>query len=442
MKNSRTIQKSNKNTLWYVVKKLSNLNISIFILLLIALVSILGTIIEQDQTISYYQLNYPVNQQWISYIINWQIITLIGLNNIYTNWYFLGLLGLFFCTLIACTFSRQLPSLRKARNWKFITNNLHNSKQTSLKLNKKYNILSNMIHRLSSKNYYVFQKKNNLYSYKGIAGKIAPIFVHISIIFTLIGSIIGLFTGFTAQQTIPNGELFHIHNVIKSGFRSSLPTNIVGKIDDFKIEYYNNGSIKQFYSKISLFNHNGDIIKQKQISVNSPLIFNGITFYQTNWIINGIRFSINNKYHIQKSVQEIKIKNIKIWIYKLPINLYSYISLVITNLSDKVLLYDGDGKFLYEAKINEKFNINNINFKIEEIMTCTGLQIKVDPGVKYVYIGFFILIISILLSYLSYSQIWIYDDKIFLYIKGTTNRSKIYFEEEIINIQHEYNAYY
>ena len=336
MKNLNIIQKLNKNLVWHIVKKLSNLNISIVMLLSIALVSILGTIIEQDQTITYYQLHYPIHKNWTSYVLNWQIIIFLGLDHIYINWWFLILILLFFCTLVACTFSRQLPILRYARNWKFITKNQYKKKQQEPQFNNSNNLLSNIIYRLNNKQYYVFQKKNHLYSYKGLIGKVAPIFVHISIIMTLTGSIIGLWTGFTAEQMIPNGEFFHIQNIIKAGFSSSLPVNISGKIDSFHIQYYNNGSIEQFYSQISLFNNQGKCIKKQLISVNSPLTFHGITFYQTNWKINGIRLKINNEYHIQKKLQEVKILDRNLWIYKLPINSISSISLIITNLNDKV----------------------------------------------------------------------------------------------------------
>ena len=61
-----------KNFIWSIFKKLGNLNFSIFILLLIASISILGTIIPQDQNLSYYQFNYPVHHSLLN--LNWQII--------------------------------------------------------------------------------------------------------------------------------------------------------------------------------------------------------------------------------------------------------------------------------------------------------------------------------------------------------------------------------
>jgi cytochrome c biogenesis protein ResB len=42
-----------------------------------------------------------------------------------------------------------------------------------------------------------------------------------------------------------------------------------------------------------------------------------------------------------------------------------------------------------------------------EIISSTGLQIKTDPGIPVIYLGFFLLMLSTLISYITYSQIWI-----------------------------------
>lgn len=432
-------QYKNKHIIWSTLKKLSNLNASIIILLLIASISILGTIIEQDQTLDYYKLNYPTNNSNI--LINWKIITLLGLNNIYINWWFISLLFLFFCTLIACTFSRQIPGLKNARTWKFISySQIDQNQQIPYLSNTK--TLSNIIYELNVKHYYIFHKKNYTYGYKGIIGRIAPILVHISIIFTLIGSILGLVSGFTAQQMIPSSEIFHIQNIIKSGWISYLPKNIIGKVDNFIIKYNADSSIQQFYSNIYLFNNKGQYLTKQLISVNHPLFFKNLTFYQTDWEIHTLRLKVENQYHIQQKLVKIKNRDTNLWICTLPLNIYKNITLVVTNLENKILLYNELGELLHEIGLNEKLSINNTNITITEIMSQTGIQIKTDPSIQYVYTSFLILMVSIIMSYLSYSQIWINNNKEKnIEIKGKTNRSKLVFEEEITNIQNSILKY-
>lgn len=416
----------NKTLQWSITKKLSNLSFSITLLLIIASVSIIGTIIEQDKNIEYYQINYPTTHN-----INWKFITFFGINHIYTNWWFLCLLILFFGSLVACSFSRQLPELKNARNWKFMP---YNSNYKLITNSLPIQSLINITFTLNSTQYYVFQKDHRIYGYKGLAGRIAPIFVHISLIITLTGSIIGLFSGFTAQQMIPSKETFHTQSITKSGLLSHLPTSIVGKIDNFFIEYNTDHSIKQFYSSIKLTDNYGKLLTKKLIYVNSPLKFKNIVFYQTAWNINAVKLKIDN-FIIQQTLTESSLNNTRIWVYPLPLNASKPLYIIITGLQNQISLYNSSGHLLKLLNKGEKIILNNHSITIIELMTSTGLQIKTDPGTNFIYLGFFILIISITISYLSYNQIWINKN---LQITGTTNRGTLNFEKELIKIQKKY----
>jgi cytochrome c biogenesis protein len=64
---------------------LADLRFSIFILLLISFCSIAGTIIEQDQTIETYKINYPLNNP-IFGVLSWNLIIKFGLDHVYKTW--------------------------------------------------------------------------------------------------------------------------------------------------------------------------------------------------------------------------------------------------------------------------------------------------------------------------------------------------------------------
>ena len=74
------------------------------------------------------------------------------------------------------------------------------------------------------------------------------------------------------------------------------------------------------------------------------------------------------------------------------------------------------------------------SFTLLEILSSTGLQIKTDPGIPVIYIGFFFLMLSTLISYITYSQIWIIQKNQKLFIGGTTNRAIFDFELEFFKI--------
>ena len=75
----------------------------------------------------------------------------------------------------------------------------------------------------------------------------------------------------------------------------------------------------------------------------------------------------------------------------------------------KVFLYDRNGTLVTEAQLGEKINLD-FPIIFNELIVATGIQIKVDLGIKLVFLSFFFLIISTYTSFLSYSQIWIYEN--------------------------------
>ena len=100
------------------LKSFAKLEVAIFLLLLIAGFSILGTIIEQERSINYYLENYTQEINFLNITIG-NLLLFCGLNNIYKSWWFLTLLLLFGTCLISCTILQQLPMLRQARRCSF-----------------------------------------------------------------------------------------------------------------------------------------------------------------------------------------------------------------------------------------------------------------------------------------------------------------------------------
>ena len=74
-----------------------------------------------------------------------------------------------------------------------------------------------------------------------------------------------------------------------------------------------------------------------------------------------------------------------------------------------------------------------MNIRFTDILSSTGLQIKNDPSIPIIYIGFLFLMISTLISYTTYSQIWVFQNKYKIFIGGNTNRATFEFESEFFN---------
>lgn len=412
-------------------KFVADLRFAIFTLLLISFFSIAGTVIEQDQSIETYKLNYPLTNPVFG-ILTWDRILAFGLDHVYKTWWFFTLIFLFGLSLISCTFLQQLPSLKIAKRCQFFrtTGQFYRLKISTILNNFSFNKILSLI---KNKQYSVFQQRNTIYCYKGLIGRIAPILVHFSIILVLLGTIVGSLFGFKAQEIVPKTESFHIQNILSNGQFTVIP-NTSARINDFWITYTKNRAISQFYSDISVINKQGNEIDRKTIAVNYPLIHNGVYYYQTDWNLIGLRFQTSKNEVVEYPLVNALNNQNKIWLTWIANNdsLSDGFIAIIDNLEGYCSIYNEKGEFLGNIELNESINFNQ-PLILSEIISSTGLQIKTDPGIPIIYSGFFFLMLSTLISYITYSQIWIIKKNKKLFIGGTTNRALFDFELEFFN---------
>ena len=418
-----------------IFRLFADLRFSIFTLLLISFCSIIGTVIEQDQSIETYKINYPITNPVFGFL-SWDRILYLGFDHVYQTWWFLFLIFLFGLSLVLCSFLQQLPSLKIARRCQFFR-----TSNAFYKL-KNYTILttlsfSKILASIKMEQYSIFQQKNIVYSYKGLIGRIAPIIVHFSMILVLVGTIFGSLFGFKAQEIIPKTENFHIQNILANGACSIIPQRS-GRVNDFWITYTKNKTVSQFHSDISILNTEGNETKRKTISVNYPLIHKGIYYYQTDWNLIILRFKNGNNQIIEYPLVNIFPNQEKIWLTWISNNQFKQdgIILLIDNLEGYCSIYNENGQFLGNIEINETLNFNQ-NITLLEILSSTGLQVKTDPGIPLIYSGAFFLMISTLISYITYSQVWILKKNQQLFIGGNTNRAVFEFEIEFLKFVKE-----
>ena len=421
----------NRNA-WLIANRLGNLQFAIILLLLIASFSSIGTFIEQGKDVSFYELNYP-NLKPLLGFINVRFILLLGLDHVYTTWWFILNILLFVISLFSCTLIRQLPSLKFSRLWRF-----YDTYESMNKFNVKMKIddasLTKLAFQLKSNNYNVVQEGDSIYAYKGLIGRISPVIVHASIILVLFGSVIGSASGFMTQELVPTNTLFHLRNIISSGPFSNVPQDLEGYVKDFKIAYSEEGVIDQFYSDLSILDTNVSLLNSKTIYVNEPLRYKGIVFYQTDWGITSLNLTVDSDKLIELTLTLVDTSsNNRFWISNLSQSTSFGIEnalLILQDLTGRFSLYDSNKNIIAELKVGEVFLLNGHSLRITNIVPSTGLQVKSDPGTLFVYLGFFMLMISTLLSYVSYSQIWAFKDTSNLYVAGQTNRAIYYFEKK------------
>ena len=421
------------------LKIITDLRFAIFILAFIAIFSSLGTFIEQDETTFFYQKNYSLEHPIYGFI-DWKFLLFFGLDHVYTTWWFFSLLLLLALSLIGCTITRQFPIFFNAKDYLF-----KKQKNSFLNLNffvklKPIPYLKEAILiKIQQMDFYIYQKPNVIYAYKGLIGRISPILVHFSLIVILSGSFIGAFKNFKAQEILPKGEIFHIQNTLKVGFLTDLPLFNI-RINDFWAEHKNN-RIRQFYSNLSVLDNYGNELKQQTISVNNPLRYQGVDFYQSDWNLLGIRIE-NLK---TKKIYELPLfplkKDVKSWISWIAIQSEQQVTTPLTLIFDQFqnifFVYDTKGNFLGSKNIGDFLSKD---LQILEILPSTGLLIKYDPSIVIIYFGFGILMLTTLLSYLPYTQFWIFQKEKEFWLGSSTNRGKIQFELQFENLLRETEA--
>jgi cytochrome c biogenesis protein len=208
-------------------------------------------------------------------------------------------------------------------------------------------------------------------------------------------------------------------------------------VNRFWIDYTPQGGINQFYSDLSVLDQQGQAVDQQTIYVNKPLRYRGVTFYQTDWGIAAVQVRLNKSPIFQIPMAQLdtggKGRIWGTWIPTKP-DLSEGVSLLARDLQGTLLVYDAAGKLVSTVRSGMATEVNGITLKIVDVIGSTGLQIKADPGIPLVYTGFGLLMLGVIMSYVSHSQIWALQKDGRFYLGGRTNRAQVTFEREVIEI--------
>ena len=421
---------------------LADLRLAIVLLLAIAVFSISGTVIEQGQTLEFYQTNYPADPALFGFL-SWKVILISGLDHVYRTWWFLALLIVFGASLTACTFTRQFPALGAAQRWKYYSQPRQFQK-LALSAELSETDLTALAERLSQKRYRVFQEGTQLYGRKGIVGRIGPIIVHASMLLILAGAILGAMTGFFAQELVPSGETFQIRNIFDAGpwAKAQIPKDWSVRVNRFWIDYTPEGNIDQFYSDLSVLNQGGNEVDRKTIHVNEPLRHKGVTFYQADWGIAAVQVKLNNSPVLQLPMKLLENNGPRFWGTWLPTrpDMSEGVTLLASDLQGTVLIYDNAGQLVATVRRGMATEVTGVSLSLVDVVGSTGLQIKADPGIPLVYAGFGLLMLGVMMSYVSHSQVWALADQSTVYVGGRTNRAQVAFERELLAVLEELSA--
>ncbi|MCR4310343.1 MAG: cytochrome c biogenesis protein ResB [Deltaproteobacteria bacterium] len=185
---------------------LISMKLAIWLIILLAVTSILGTVIEQNQPPEKY---HQVYEDWA-----YNLMDRINLFDMYHSWWFLLLLCLFTLNLTCCTIDRLPRVIRTVRKPKLV---LDDAMEKSLPLTERWKRKGDVPrwaddYRAALARAFAAPKVTeadgvvHLYAEKGVSSRFGAYATHAGIVIVFIGAIIGNVFGFKSYVNIPDGK--------------------------------------------------------------------------------------------------------------------------------------------------------------------------------------------------------------------------------------------
>jgi cytochrome c biogenesis protein len=423
----------------------SSVKLALFTLCFLAFTSIIGTVIPQKESVDYYVQNYSESTA--------SIFQVLSIPDMYNSWWFLGLLGLLSVNIIVCSIDRFPGVWKQVKADNLATDLKRLSKmrlQSTWVSDKSEESLSTALsNKLAASGWKTERRSREdsllLFAQKGALSRTGVYIVHTSILVIFIGAIIGELYGFKASVMLPETQETGV--VYQTGTGTPIELGFTVRCDRFDIEFYETGMPKAYRSKL-IVTENGKVTLEKDIVVNDPLDYNGLTFYQSSY--QGYQDFLLTITDQESNASETvslpfqKQKNLTKHNARIGIVNAQAMGQTISNM--KVWFKDDNGPasvFWVDAGDQVTVERGAKKYTIAgKQMYATGLQVAKDPGVWVVYIGCGLMILGLYMAFfMSHRRIWLLiskeDDKSTVLMSGSANKNKTGFETTFGNLSTE-----
>lgn len=462
-----------------IVECFQSVHLAIVLLALLAIGVYLGVYFPQEGTVD----PAEVQKYWG---LQYGFAKAVGLNQVYSSFWFLTLQILFFFNLLIGSFKWLKPATNAALQKTFLSAPWLGQKQESFSIPTVFEIteaptvLRQIEATLKQHHYQVYQdqacqdNQNKLYAAKGSITRLGPAMAHIGILLCLIAGFQSYLFGFKALQGAVPGQIFspnHAEQIVlnspKGIWQGKLP-NWGIRVNDFKIDYYpiKDGKPKtprQYYSDLSILDPvTGNEVKRETISVNHPLNYADTSIYQASFAPSG-RFNVEINGHKTILTLNDQFNQRQVSVTRLPnhrlLVMFPFMAGQDPGVDKDFAMFfvrggqddvSGDGRMPPNGRLlpGQQSIVSGVKIKFIGPEMATGLQIKYAPEVPLMYASYLIIMLGAVLCFFSQRQLWIAlqpvdptnpDSQQTLIIYPKTNKARFSFMQEIEVLQHKLN---
>ena len=428
----------NNNSIWQFF---ASVKLALVTLFLIAVTSIIGTVIPQKEAAEFYVSKYGPKTA--------QIFTILDIPDMYNSWWFLALLFLLAFNLIICSIDR-FPAV-----WKQVTADglalpperlQKMSNRMTWESNGTVSEVSTALREKLQKNRFKVNSREQgeatiLFYQKGHWTRTGVYLVHASILVIFFGAIIGSLGGYKGSVMIP--ETQESNRVFLFGGEGIEELDFTVRCNNFRIDFYPNGMPKEYTSSLTVLEQ-GEEVLTKIIEVNDPLKYRGVTFYQSSYepyqdfVVSITPPEGETRTFIIpfQQQEEWTEQNLKFGVINAKVIGQSIVSSKLwfsdgTGSPDSIWIDDG-------AEVNIEGENGTYTLSVKQ-MYATGLQVAKDPGVWWVYIGFGLMLTGLYVAFfMSHRRFWLLlkpaGNKTEVLMSGSANKNRAGFESSFAEL--------
>ncbi len=326
MSTSGIVLSTRNRALADTVELVSSMRFAISMLVMIAIASIMGTVVKQGA---------PNNEYVNQFGPFWfEVFNKLGLYSIYSAWWFILILALLLASTTFCIIRNAPKMMKDMRSWRenvreVSLRNFHHKTEWQAPLSRAA-LAEQCAARLVHEGYAakIVDKGNGtlVAAKKGAANKFGYIFAHSSIIIILVGGMLdsdipiqfqerffgkspfkgaGLISEIAPEHRLsPGNPTFRGNTFIPEGQSSDVavipraegsliqPLPFTIELKKFNIEFYSTGMPKLFASEVVVRDPENGKTFNATIEVNKPLIYKGVAVYQSSFEDGGTKLTM------------------------------------------------------------------------------------------------------------------------------------------------------